>query len=169
MPSIEQGEKDAAAEAARVNAALDAMDEGERNDLEELNSKLLEWQQTDDSEEALASIPQLSLSDIDPMPQLIATEEKDVCGTRVLFHPVVSNGIVHISAYFPITQLSLEDLPAAALVTEFFRDLPTENYNVLALQNEIRMCIGAISFGLDILAKDSDRYECTPCIRVKIN
>ena len=101
------------------------------------------------------------------MPQLIPTEVQDVCGAKVLYHHVPSNGIVHINAYFPVTQLELADLPAAALITEFFKDLPTENYDVLSLQNEIRMYIGAISFGLDILAKDSDMEECTPCIRVR--
>jgi Zn-dependent M16 (insulinase) family peptidase len=84
-----------------------------------------------------------------------------------MFHPVASNSIVHITAYFPVTQLSLSELPAAALVTEYFRDLPTEHYSVLSLQNEIRMYIGSISFGLDILAKDTDRTECTPCFRVR--
>jgi Zn-dependent M16 (insulinase) family peptidase len=167
IPSSSQAEEDAAAEAARVKAMTDAMDDDARTGLEELNKRLLEWQQTEDSEEALATIPQLNLSDIDPMPQLIATEEKEICGARVLFHPVATNGIIHLNAYFPITQLSLSELPGAALITEFFKDLPTENFNVLSLQNEIRMYIGAISFGLDILAKDNDRRECTPCIRVR--
>ena len=80
---------------------------------------------------------------------------------------LAKNGIVHINAYFPVTQLALSELPAAALITEFFRDLPTAKYDVLTLQNEIRMYIGAISFGLDILAKDSDSEGCTPCIRVR--
>ena len=167
IPDSGLAEKNAADEAARVKAATDSMSAEELRSLEELNADLLKWQQTDDSEEALATIPQLDLKDIDPMPQLIATEVKDVNGAKVLFHPVPTNGIVHINAYFPITQLSLSELPAAALVTEFFRDLPTENYNVLSLQNEIRMHIGAVSFGLDILAGDSDRDDCAPCFRVR--
>ena len=167
VPDTGLAAKNEAEEASRVKAATDAMSDAEKAELEELNRKLLEWQQTADSEEALATIPQLDLSDIDPMPQLIATEIKEAGGAKVMFHPVASNGIVHITAYFPVTQLSLSELPAAALVTEYFRDLPTENYSVLSLQNEIRMYIGAISFGLDILAKDTDRSECTPCFRVR--
>ena len=167
MPDSSYAAKKAAEEAARVKAEVEALDSAGREALEELNRKLLEWQQTDDSEEDLATIPQLDIADIDPMPQLIPTEEKDVCGARLMFHQLPSNGIVHINAYFPVTQLALSDLPAAALITEFFRDLPTEKYDVLTLQNEIRMYIGGISFGLDILAKDSDYRECTPCIRVR--
>jgi len=159
--------KEASEEAARVKAVVDALDDTGRESLEELNRKLVEWQQTEDSEEALSTIPQLDIADIDPMPQLIPTEEKDVCGAKVLFHQLPSNGIVHINAYFPITQLALSELPAAALITEFFKDLPTAKYDVLSLQNEIRMYIGGISFGLDILAKDNDYEECTPCLRVR--
>ena len=167
MPDSGYASKEAADEALRVKAAVDALDESGRENLEELNRKLLEWQQNDDSEEDLATIPQLDLADIDPMPQLIPTEEKGICGAKVLFHQLPSNGIVHVNMYFPVTQLALSDLPAAALITEFFRDLPTEKYDVLSLQNEIRMYIGGISFGLDILAKDDDNKECTPCIRVR--
>ena len=167
IPDSGYAAKEAAEEAARVKAAVDALDEPAREGLEELNRKLLEWQQSEDSEEALATIPQLDIADIDPMPQLIPTEKKNICGARVLFHQLPSNGIVHVNAYFPITQLSLSELPAAALITEFFKDLPTARYDVLTLQNEIRMYIGGISFGLDILAKDSDYEECTPCIRVR--
>ena len=167
VPSADYREREAAAEAARVKAAVDAMSDSERADLDELNRRLLEWQQTEDSEEALATIPQLDIADIDPMPELYATEEKEVNGARVLFHPIASNGIVYLNAYFPITQTGQSDLPAAALVTEFFKDLPTENHDVLSLQNEIRMYIGSLSFGLDILARDDDRETCTPCIRVR--
>ena len=167
VPSSEYAAKEAAEEAARVKASVDAMNDQEKEALEELNRGLIEWQQSEDSEEALATIPQLDLKDIDPMPQLIATEIKEAGGAKVIFHPIASNGIVYINAYFPITQLPQKDLPAAALVTEFYKDLPTENFDVLALQNEIRMYVGAMSFGLDILAKDDDREYCTPCIRVR--
>lgn len=167
IPDSSYAEKEAAEEASRVKAAVESLDEAGTEQLEELNRKLLEWQQTEDSEEDLATIPQLDIADIDPMPQLIPTEEKDMCGARVTFHHVPSNGIVHINAYFPITQLTLSELPAAALITEFFKDLPTDKYDVFTLQNEIRMYIGGISFGLDILAKDDDYKECTPCIRVR--
>lgn len=167
MPSAEYGAKEEAAEAARVKAAMDALDEAGRAELEELNRILIEWQQTEDSEEALATIPQLDVKDIDPMPELYATEIRDAGGAKVLFHPVASNGIVYINAYFPVTKLGLSDLPAAALMTDLYKDLPTENFDVLSLQNEIRMYIGAISFGLDILAKDGDLDACAPCIRVR--
>lgn len=167
VPDAGYGEKEAKAEADYVKATVDAMGDEEREALEKLNSGLLEWQQTPDSEEAVAKIPRLALSDIDPVPELFPTELKKAGGNEVIFHKIPSNGIVYISAYFPVTGLSLEELPAAALITEFYKDLPTENYDVLALQNELRMYVGSMSFGLDVLAADRDMKECTPCIRVR--
>lgn len=167
MPDTGHAAREAEKEAARIKAEMDAMSEAELADLEELNRSLSEWQQTADSEEALASIPQLDLKDISPQPELISTEEKDLDGVRMLYHELQTHGIVYISAYFPLTQLSFEELSAAALVTEFFKDLPTEKYGVLDLQEEIRMHLGSLSFGLDILSEDGDRGECTPCLRAR--
>ena len=167
VPDAEYGEKEAKAEADYVKATVDAMGDEERAALDKLNSDLLKWQQTPDSDEAIAKIPRLSLSDISPEPELFPTEMKKAGDNEVLFHRIASNGIVYISAYFPVTGLSLEELPAAALITEFYKDLPTENYDVLALQNELRMHVGSMSFGLDILAADDTTKECTPCIRAR--
>ena len=167
VPDAGYGEKEAKAEAEYVKATVDAMGEKEIEALEKLNSDLLEWQQTPDSEEAVAKIPRLALSDISPEPEFFPTEMMKAGGNEVIFHKIPSNGIVNISAYFPVTGLSLEELPAAALITEFYKDLPTENYDVLALQNELRMHVGSMSFGLDILAADDTIKECTPCIRAR--
>ena len=166
-PDTEHAAREAAAEAARIDKAIEAMTGEEREALGKLNSDLLAWQQTDDSDEDLAKIPKLDLADISNMPELLPTEEKTVNGVKLLEHRLETHGIIHINAYFPVTQIGIEDLPAAALITEFFKDLPTENYSVLGLQEELKMFVGSMSFGLDILAKDDSRDECTPCIRAR--
>ena len=167
IPDTEHAAREAAREAERIRAEMDAMSEEELSGLYELNRRLLEWQQTPDSDEDLAKIPQLDIRDIDSEPELFSTEEKNAGGVRLLYHQIQSHGIIYINAYFPITQLSADELPAAALMTEFYKDLPTENYDVLGLQEDIRMHLGSLSFGLDILAEDCSRKECTPCIRAR--
>ena len=165
LPDPELVERKAAAEAEHVKAAVDAMDAEQKNSLEDLNASLTCWQETPDSDEALAAIPQLDIRDIKAEPELIKTETKDIDGLTVLYHPIPTKGIIYINAYFPIAGLSLDELPAAALLTEFYKDLPTENYSVTELQNEIRMYVGSMTFGLDINAKDGDSNFCTPCLR----
>ena len=165
LPSATLGEEAARIEAERVDAAIKAMDEEEYAALIKMNEELLKWQETPDNEEALATIPQLDIADISRVPELISTEAAEKDGVTLLYHKLPTNGIVYINAYFPITDLSFEELPAAALVTEFYKDLPTENYSVTELQNEIRMYIGSISFGIDIIAKDKEHEVCTPVLR----
>lgn len=167
LPSVTLGEENAAIEAKRVANIIAAMTESEKDELTKLNENLMRWQEAADSEEALATIPQIDLSDISPVPELFSTEVSEKDGVTLLYHKIPSNGIVYINAYFPITDLTLEELPAAALLTEFYKDLPTENYSVTALQNAIRMNVGSISFGVDITAKDDDNDTCTPCLRVR--
>ncbi|MBQ9272799.1 MAG: insulinase family protein [Mogibacterium sp.] len=168
-PDTEHAARAAAKEAARVKDTLDAMTDEEREELEELNRRLLEWQQTEDSEEDLAKIPQLDLADIKSEPEYYPTEEKDAGGVKLLYHQIETHGIIYINAYFPVTQLGIEDLPKAALITEFYKELPTQNYSVLQLQEELKMYVGSMSFGLDILAADDDRSACTPCLRARVS
>ncbi len=165
IPSDTLGEEQDAAEKKRINDTLEAMEESERSALDELNTSFVAWQNTPDSEEALATIPQLDLKDIKAEPELIGTEVSERDGVTLLYHPLVTNGIIYINAYFPLTDLSLDQLSEAALITELYKDLPTENYSVTELQNEIKMYVGSMVFGLDISAADDDKQRCTPLLR----
>lgn len=167
VPNTQLGEENAKKEAERVEKTIAAMSEDEKNELKALNEKLSAWQETPDSEEALASIPQLNLSDINRKPELIGTEVSEKDGVTILYHRLPSKGIVYLNAYFPITGVALEDLPAAALLTEFYKDLPTEKHSVLELSTEIKKYLGSISFGIDINARDDSTTECMPCLRAR--
>ena len=167
LPDENLAAREAEAEAKFAKATVNNMSGAERTALEQLNSELLAWQQTPDSDEDIAKIPKLSLSDIDPMPEFTKTEVINAAEPEIIFHPVTSNGIVYVNAYFPLTHLSLDELAVAALITDLYKDLPTEKYDVLALQNEIRMYVGGLSFGLENFAADSDKKNCTPCLRAR--
>ncbi len=167
IPSSTLEEELQAAESKRVSDIVSSLGDSGMADLEELNASLAGWQAAPDSEEALATIPQLDLADISRVPELIGTEVSEINGVTFIYHPVVTNGIIYINAYFPLTDLPLEDLPPAALITEFYKDLPTENYSVRDLQNEIKMYVGTMSFGIDILARDDDKSSCIPVLRAR--
>ncbi len=168
LPDENLSAAEAEAEAKFAKATVKNMGAVERAALEKLNSELLSWQQTPDSDEDIAKIPKLSLSDIDPAPEHTETLEISSAESEIIFHPVTSNGIVYINAYFPLTHLTLDELAAAALITDLYKDLPTEKYDVLSLHNEIRMHVGGLSFALDIFARDGDNEKCTPCLRARV-
>ena len=167
LPSSSLGAEREAAEAARIAEIISAMSDSDKDELEKLNEGLHSWQITPDSEEALATIPQLDIKDIRRTPELIPTMISERDGVRIMHHSIPTKGIVYINAYFPLTDLSYEELPAAALITEFYKDLPTENYSVTELQNEIRTYVGSLSFGMDIGASDRDNSACTPMLRAR--
>ncbi len=177
LPSTTLGAIKAEEEEARLQAILRSMSQAASSaeeidpavmlHLDELNANLAAWQEAPDSEEALATIPTLEISDINPMPELIPTEESKIGDVTMLYHKLPTKGIVYINAYFPLTGLSIEELPSAALVSEFYKDLPTENYTVLQLQTEIKKYLGELSFGIEIMSRDADPSSCTPYLRAR--
>lgn len=164
LPSVSLGEEHAAAEAEKVSRLMSTMSEEE---LKELNSRLAEWQELPDDEEALKTIPHLSLNDISAMPELTETEVSSRDGAVFLYHRIPTKGIIYLNAYFPLTGLNLEELPYAALLTEFLTELPTGEHTVRQLATEIKKNLGKLSFGIDIISRDDTVSECTPCLRAR--
>lgn len=167
LPSRSFGKELREAEEARLKKEVSAFTEEDKKANKELNERLDKWQKTPDSPEAAASIPLLPLSEVSEKPEFIKTREHFHGGARILFHPVASHGIVRISMYFPLTGLSLEELTAIGVLPNLYMELPTENYSVLELQQEIKTYIGGIHFSLCHHAKANDPKSCTPCLKVK--
>lgn len=167
LPSADFGKELREAEEARLKKETSAFTEEDKKANEELNENLNKWQKTPDSPEAAASIPMLPLSEVSEKPEFTETKEHSHNGARVLFHPVASHGIVYISMYFPLTNLSLEELTGIGVLPNLYTELPTENYSVLELQQEIKTYIGGIDFSLCHFAKVTDSETCTPCLKVK--
>lgn len=167
LPSTTFGKELRETEEARLKKETTAFTKEDKKANEELNEKLSKWQKTPDSPEATASLPVLPLSEVSEKPEFIETKESSVGGARVLFHPVATHGIVYISMYFPLTSLSLEELTSIGVLPNLYTQLPTENYSILELQQEIKTYIGSINFSLCVFADAKDSESCTPCLKVK--
>ena len=166
LPSYTLGEEERQTEAERLEREISALSEEEINELLENNERLSEWQQTPDSPEAAATLPTLPLSAVKDSPEKIETRESETDGVTVLFHPMQTNGIVHLSMYFPLTAFSLSELTQLAILPELFGELPTEKHTAAELQQDIKTYIGSLNFGLDAFGKDAEPEKCTPCIAV---
>lgn len=167
LPSETFGKELREAEEARLKKETDSFTEADKKANEELNEKLDKWQKTPDSPEASASLPVLPLSEVSDKPEFIETKEHTHNGARVLFHPVAAHGIVYISVYFPLTNLSLEELTGIGILPNLYTQLPTENYSILELQQEIKTYIGSLNFSLCSYADIKDSQSCTPFLKVK--
>ncbi len=162
LPSHTLGEEKRAAEeerALRMVAGWTA-EEKEKNDrmLETLDA----WQQTPDSEEALQSLPSLSLSDADVAPKWTETEETVVSGVRVLTRRMNCNGIVYIRVYFRLTDLGLEELTRADFLASLLGKLSTGKHDARSLQEEIKRYTGGFGVIVQDMIRTGERDSCMP-------
>ena len=167
VPSLTLGEETRAREAARLEEARKAMTAEEQAAVAGAAEALRLWQQKPDAPEALATLPTLSLDQVSDKPAELATVTETVNGVTLLRHKTGTNGIIHLSAYFPLSDFSLEELTGAPFAAALLGQLPTENYDAVALQNQIKTHLGSLSIATDVFGKAGQTRECTPCLTVQ--
>ncbi|MBP3318756.1 MAG: insulinase family protein, partial [Ruminiclostridium sp.] len=164
LPSKTLGQEEREAENARLAREQAARTPADIEALKKLNADLLHWQQSEDKPEDVAKLPTLPLSEVGPDPLWVETKEKDVEGVKVLFHPVPSQGIVHLALYFPLTGYSLEELTRLSLLPSLLGELPTEKHTAGELQQLVKTYIGTLSFRLEVQVQKGNTETCTPCL-----
>lgn len=164
IPSVALGEETRAKEAARLASERSAMTEDQLRAVNARSEALRAWQQTPDSPEVLASLPVLSLKEISDEPADLATCCDEVSGVTVLRHEAGTNGIIHLTAYFSLTDLSLQELTAASFLSTLLGKLPTKNHSAASLQNQIKTHLGNLDFYVDVFSKVGQTEACTPCL-----
>lgn len=154
VPSKTLGEERRAREAERVAAESALWTPERRAELERQFAALTAWQQSEDSEEAKATIPVLALSDLNDEPErLNYTQER--CGETTVLRHALDSEIVYARLFFAASDLSAEELPALALLAELLGKLPTERYSSAELQNRIKQKIGKFSVSAGaVLSRD---------------
>ena len=167
VPDLDHGKKLREQEAQRLAREKAAMDEAAFAQVRATAEAFTAWQQTPDTIEAIETLPVLNLSQISSEPPRFPTAPETVNGVTVLRHETNTNGIVHLSAYFSLADLSLEELTAASFMASLLGKLPTANYDAAQLQKEIKTHLGSLGFGLDVFAKAGQTAVCTPCLTVR--
>lgn len=162
MPSATYGAELRQKENERLQAEHAARSEADIAALEELNRKLVVWQQTPDSAEQLATLPVLPLSEVSENPEAVETEECTVNGVTVLRHKIPSKGINYLSLYFKLTDCTMEELTALAMLPELAGNLPTDKYSAIQLQQEIKTHIGSLRLRVGVAAREGETANCTP-------
>jgi Zn-dependent M16 (insulinase) family peptidase len=166
LPSETYGADLREAEVARLSKEKAAFTDAQLDAISQEFAALSQWQQTPDSPEQLATLPKLDLSEISPDPVLCETSEELCDGVTVLRHKAASNGIVHISAYFRLTDRTLEELTKLALVSKLLGVLPTKAKDATTLQNEIKTWLGELKFAVEVNPKFGQKAQCTPVLAV---
>lgn len=129
--------------------------------------KLKKRQQTPDSEEALNSVPMLSIEDIDKNAERIPLEERNLGSTKVLFHQLDTNKIAYMNLYFNAKAVPQDLVPYAKLLTTLMGKISTDQLDFGALSNKINLTTGGMSIGLNAYGS-SKSLEYTPMVVIKV-
>ncbi len=121
--------------------------------------ELVANQKREDTPEQLASIPMLSLSDINPDVEWFEIEKRTAAGVPLLVYEDFTNGVVYGKLYFNAGVLPQELIPYAALLTEILGTMNTTNYTYGELDNELNIHTGgfAASFNSYQVNRDDDQ------------
>ena len=129
-------------------------------------AKLKKRQQTPDSPEALATIPLLKISDINPKARVFPLEEKEIDGVKVLFSDVDTKGIVYYSVYFDMDVIPQELVPYAFLFNDLMGRVDTKSNDYVELSKKMTFYTGGMGGDIDVFPIAGKPDEFRPMFRL---
>lgn len=141
-PSHTAGEERRAAEQARIDRETALWSDADRAAVAQQQATLTEWQESQDTPEMLATIPQLSLSDIPTQPEQIPTQVGECDGLTVITHPLATGGITYVNLYFNADSCSEEDLSCLSFTCSLLGKTDTATHSAEEILNKTRLLCG---------------------------
>ena len=166
LPSKTKLFDDAQREKARCEAEAAAWDDEKRREMMNATQKMQLWQQSQDDEEALSTLPVLELGDVPRDVEPIKTATVDIAGRPALSVEVNSDGIVYLNLYFDVSDFTTDQLRLLNLLTSCLGDLRTENLTALELQNKIKSTLGGIAAKVDVISHEGELDSGKPYLLV---
>lgn len=166
LPSLTKGEDDARCEAEKLAAATVSWSESDRRAACDAFVRMQQWQQSEDDEQALASLPHLELSDVAETVEPIQTELLTVGERDCLRVVTETNGVAYLRLYFDLSDFTAEELRLANVVTVCLGELRTAQTSAAALQTRIKTLLGSLSAKIELAAKPGALDESTPYLVV---
>ena len=125
-----------------------------------------QWQQSEDSAQALMSLPHLRLGDVPQTVAPVQTQPGEVNGVRTLHVSGDTNGIVYLNLYFDVSDLTDEELCMLNVLSTCFGELRTETCSADVLQNRVKALLGSLFLRVDCLQKQGDTEHVHPYLLV---
>ena len=162
LPSRTLGEEKRRREAESLQKIVGGWTKAEREANDCLIASIEAWQNTPDSPDDLKTLPRLRKEDADIEPEWVETEVRDCGGVPVMTHRLNCNGVVHLRAYFLLTDYTLEELTKLSQLAGMLGRLPTKEHDAWTLQQEIKRWTGAIGFTIITRADPGQDETCAP-------
>jgi len=129
-------------------------------------NELIEYQEQEDTPEALATIPLLDIADINPKAEWFAVEETEVAGVPVLHCDQFTNNVVYMNLMFDLRVLPREMIPYASLLSNVLSLLNTESYTYGELNKALNINTGMFNVSLPSYLEDSDDSKLIPKLEI---
>ncbi|MBR4695301.1 MAG: insulinase family protein, partial [Selenomonadaceae bacterium] len=139
----------------------------ELEDIIDRAKKLKERQESPETEEALATIPVLNLSDIRRKADEYPLEEKEEEGVKVLFSDVETSGITYLNLYFDLSRVPQEKLFYLYLLSDLVGSVSTKSHSYEELGKLMDLHTGGISYAVGVNTRMDEPDSFQPLVRVK--
>lgn len=152
--------------AAKLAAVKEKMNDREIEKVIIAAKNLKLRQQEEDSPEALAKIPLLSLEDIKKEPEEFPLAEKEIAGAKILHSDVNTNGIIYLTLYFDAEKVPQDKLHQAYLLSDIIGAIDTKKRGYMELANKINLSTGGISADITAYTKKDEPDSFLPKFKI---
>ncbi len=145
-PSPTLGQEQEAAEKARLAEVRAAMTDADLQAVVERTRRLKRLQETPDSPEALATIPRLTLEDLDEQVKRVPLEVVQDSDVEILYHDLFTNGILYLDVGFNLHTLPEDLLPYVSLFGAALLGIGTETEDFVKFTQRIGRKTGGLRY-----------------------
>lgn len=151
-------------EEAKLASLSSTLSSEEFDQIEAEVERLRVHQETPDSDEALRTLPNLSIYDIGDAPKESAYEciKQGPNGRPCIYHHCPTNGIAYVYRYFSLSNVSFEDLPYAAILGIVLGKLDTKAHSSSEIDTLANGKLGNLSFFSELFEDENDPQALRP-------
>ncbi len=127
-----------------LKSKLDSMSADEITKLKLQNAGFKKWQDSADTESAVASIPKLKLGDLNPLPDETPTRVEIIGNTEIVIHQLKTGGITYAELYFDASDADAEEMQYLRLYDELIGEWNTNDHTASEFNNMIKKHLGVL-------------------------
>ncbi|KPV49722.1 peptidase M16, partial [Kouleothrix aurantiaca] len=143
-PDAEQARRDAEAEQAHLDAARATMDADTLAEVAAQTQALRKAQETPDSPESLATIPSLTLADLERTNKNIPITVLEEPDAKVLYHDLFTNGVIYVDVGLNLHMLPADLVPYVTLFGRALLEMGTSSEDFVQLSQRIGRTSGGL-------------------------
>ena len=159
---VPQPQEQADASSEKLRRINEELTQAERAQIVEEEALLRELQEAPDSPEAIATLPRLSVADIQDAPEEPRYYLVQDSPLPCLRHDVATRGIVYAYRYYDIEHLEFEDLPYLSILALVLGKLDTAKHTAAQIDTLVQGTLGNLSFFIDTFEDNDDPLAAHP-------